>query len=113
MTKKLINLIIFVPVGIVLILLSVANRGVVSLALNPFQPDDQLLSVSAPMFVFLFSALILGMIIGSVATWFGQSKHRKRARREAREAVKWQAEAGQQKARAESLAGQSLSLPGA
>jgi uncharacterized integral membrane protein len=112
MTRKLINIIVLVPLGIVLILLSVANRESVTLALNPFRPSDQVLSLSAPLFVFLFCALILGMIVGSAATWFSQGKHRKRARREAREAVKWQAEAGQHKARAESLAGQSLSLPG-
>lgn len=108
MVKKLANLIILVPLAIVLVLLSVANRHVVGLAFNPFRPEDQALSVHAPFFVFLFAALILGMVIGAVVTWFTQGRHRKRARVEAREAVKWQGEAGRQKARAEEMAAQTV-----
>ncbi len=110
MTRKLINILILLPVGIVLIVLSVANRNEATLALNPFRPSDTVLSVSAPLFVFLFGALILGMIIGSLATWFTQGKHRKKARREAKEAVKWHTEADRQRERADSVAGHR-SLP--
>lgn len=105
MTRKLINILILAPLAIILIVLSVANRETVTLALNPFRPGDSLLSVSAPMFVFLFGALILGMIVGSLATWFKQGKHRKKARREAKEAVKWQTEADRQRERAEAVGG--------
>ena len=41
----------------------------------------------------LFLAVIFGMIVGSLTTWFTQGKYRKRARNEAHEAVKWHAEA--------------------
>lgn len=108
MLKKIVNLVVLVPIGIVLIVLSVANRQPVRMALNPFRPEDTLLSATAPFFVFLFLALILGMIIGAVATWVSQHKYRKRARVEATEAVKWHTEADKQKARAETLAAQSL-----
>ena len=97
MTRKLINILILVPVAVVLIVLSVANREWVRFALNPFNPDDKVLSVSAPFFIFLFVALIVGMLIGSFATWLNQGRYRKRARRQAREAVRWQAEADKQK----------------
>jgi uncharacterized integral membrane protein len=90
--KKIITLAIFVPLGIVLVVLAVANRQTVTLALNPFQPQDSLLSVSAPFFLFLFLSLLFGMIIGSAVTWWSQGKHRKQARIEAREAIKWQGE---------------------
>ncbi|NVP54787.1 DUF1049 domain-containing protein [Mycoplana rhizolycopersici] len=108
MLKKIVNLVVLVPIGIVLIVLSVANRQPVRMALNPFRPEDSLLSMTAPFFVFLFLALLLGMIIGAVATWVSQHKYRKRARVEATEAVKWQTEADKQKTRAETLAAQSL-----
>lgn len=97
MTRKVLNLIILVPVAIILIALSVANRESVRFALNPFDPTDSVLSVAAPFFVFLFAALIVGMVIGSFATWLNQGKYRKRARSEAREAMRWQAEADKQK----------------
>jgi uncharacterized integral membrane protein len=105
MTKKLINLLILLPLGIILIVFCVANRQTVTLALNPFQPDDRVLSISAPFFVFLFLAAIIGMLIGSAVTWFSQSRHRKRARVEAREAVHWQNEATRHKTRADEIAG--------
>ncbi|SOC44218.1 hypothetical protein SAMN05892877_112112 [Rhizobium subbaraonis] len=108
MLKKIVNLVVLVPIGIILIVLSVANRQPVRMALNPFRPEDTLLSMTAPFFVFLFLSLILGMILGAVATWVSQHKYRKRARVEATEAVKWQTEADKQKARAETLAAQSL-----
>lgn len=111
MSRKIINLLVLLPLGIVLIVLSVANRQPVTLALNPFRPDDGLLSVSAPFFVFLFLAAIVGVLIGSFATWLAQGKHRKRARVEAREAVRWHAEADRQKAAAESLGVAALPNP--
>ena len=70
MTKKLINIIILVPIGVVLIVLCVANRQSVSMALNPFNAEDKVLSVTAPFFVYIFIAFIVGLIFGSLATWF-------------------------------------------
>jgi uncharacterized integral membrane protein len=108
MMKKLVNIVVLVPIAIVLIVLSVANRQMVTLALNPFDPADSVLSASAPFFVFLFLAVIFGMIIGSLVTWLGQGKYRKRARNEAHEAVKWHAEAEKHRTRAETIASQTL-----
>ena len=106
MAKKITNLLILLPLGIILIIFCVANRQSVTLAFNPFRPEDQVLSLSAPFFVFLFIALIIGMLAGSAVTWFSQGKHRKRARNEAKEAVRWQSEADRHKARVEEIAGQ-------
>ena len=55
---------------------------------------------------------MLGMIVGSLATWFKQGKYRKKARVEAREAVKWHTEADKQRERAEGVAAQKA-LPSA
>ncbi len=60
------------------------------MALNPFRPDDSVLRLEAPFFVFLFSALIVGMLLGSFVTWLAQGKHRRRARMLRDENVKWQ-----------------------
>ena len=106
MAKKIVNLLILLPLGVILIVFCVANRQSVTLAFNPFRPEDQVLAVSAPFFVFLVVALIAGMLIGSAATWFSQGKHRKRARSQSREAVRWQTEADKHRSRAEQIAGQ-------
>ncbi len=105
MAKKIVNLLVLLPIGIILIIFCVANRQLVTMAFNPFRPEDQVLSLSAPLFVFLFVTLILGMVIGSAATWITQGRYRKRARTEAREAVRWQAEADRHRNRAEQIAG--------
>jgi uncharacterized integral membrane protein len=90
--KRILGLVVFIPLGIILIVLAVANRQVVTLALNPFRPDDAVLAVSAPFFIFLLIAVIAGMVIGSFVTWWNQGKYRRKARVEAREATKWRAE---------------------
>lgn len=97
MTKKLINIIILVPIGVVLIVLCVANRQSVSMALNPFNAEDKVLSVTAPFFVYIFIAFIVGLVLGSLATWFSQHKYRKTAKAKKREAAQWRAEADRQK----------------
>lgn len=106
MFKKIIRIVLFIPIAVILILLSIANRQSVTLALNPFEPADTVLSVSAPFFVFLFVALMIGMLMGSMITWFKQGKHRQRARDEAAESTKWHVEADRQKEKADSLANQ-------
>jgi Flp pilus assembly protein TadB len=62
------------------------------------------LALHAPLFVFLFVALIIGMLVGAAMTWLSQGRHRKRARSEAREAIRWQAEADRHRSRAEQIA---------
>ena len=108
MIMRFVKLAILVPVAIVLIVLSVANRHMVTLALNPFRPDDSLLSLSLPFFVFLFLALIAGVVLGSLATWWAQGKYRKRARDEAHEARKWREEADKQRGKVEEATTQKL-----
>lgn len=104
MTRKLILIFIAIPVAVLLILFSVANRHSAQLILDPFNPDNPVLAFELPFFVFLFLAVLTGMVIGSVATWFKQGKHRKYGRKEHAEALKWQMEAEAQKKRAEELA---------
>ncbi|MGB7285706.1 MAG: DUF1049 domain-containing protein [Salaquimonas sp.] len=104
MMRKLTFLFIALPVAIVLIVLSVANRQSVQMSLDPFNSVDPAFAFSMPFFVFLFCAVLLGMVIGSIATWIKQGKHRKAARKEHTDAVKWQSEAESQKKRAEELA---------
>ncbi|HET7412158.1 MAG TPA: DUF1049 domain-containing protein [Pararhizobium sp.] len=97
MAARIVKIVILVPVAVILIVLTVANRHAVTFALNPFNPSDQVLAATAPFFVFLYVALIIGVIIGSFATWLNQGRYRRRARTGERDAVRWQAEAEKQK----------------
>jgi uncharacterized integral membrane protein len=103
MIMRFVKLIIFVPIAIVLIVLSVANRHAVTVALNPFRPEDNVLALTLPLFVLLLLVLMIGVVLGSMVTWFSQGKHRKRAREEAHEARKWRDEAGRQRGQVEEI----------
>lgn len=104
MLRKLIFLFIALPIAVILIFLTVANRQMVTLSLDPFNAAEPAVSLTWPFFVFLFLALFVGMFIGSFATWVKQGKHRRKLREKRSEADKWHGEADAQKKRAEELA---------
>lgn len=83
--RKIVNLVFLVPIAIVLILLSVANRHLVTFSLDPLNTETPAFAMSLPFFVFIFIALIIGAIIGSCLTWFSQGKHRKALKEQAYE----------------------------
>lgn len=74
-------LLIFVPLAIVLVALAVANRAAVPFTVDPFNPGNPGLTAHVPLFVLLFMALGIGLIVGGVATWLKQGRYRKLARR--------------------------------
>lgn len=86
MTNRLLTLLIALPVAVILIVLSVANRGVVSITLDPFNPGNPALTYTAPLFLWVLGALLAGIIIGGLLIWFTQGRHRKLARKRKAEA---------------------------
>jgi uncharacterized integral membrane protein len=83
--RKLLNLFFVVPVAIVLIFLSVANRHWVTFSLDPLNTEAPAFAISLPFFVFIFATLIIGALIGACLTWFSQGKHRKALREQSYE----------------------------
>ncbi len=86
MLNRLLLIVVVVPLAIVLVALAVANRHAVSFTIDPFNPGNPALSMQAPLFVLLFLALALGMVVGSCATWLRQGRYRKLARQRGQEA---------------------------
>jgi uncharacterized protein HemY len=80
--RRFVLLFILLPLAVVIVVLSVANRGEVTLSLDPFGSAAPLLSMTAPLFVFLFAMLALGIFVGGVATWVRQGRWRRIARHE-------------------------------
>jgi uncharacterized integral membrane protein len=76
---------VFVPLAIILIALAVANRAPAAFTMDPFNPGNPALTVQLPLFFLLFAAVAVGMVIGSLATWFKQGRYRKLARLRGRE----------------------------
>ncbi|WP_421725556.1 lipopolysaccharide assembly protein LapA domain-containing protein [Bauldia sp.] len=80
--RRFVFYILVVPLAVVLIILSVANRHAVTLSFDPFDTMTPTLSVSVPLFVLLFAALVIGVVVGGVAVWFRQGRWRRLARDE-------------------------------
>jgi uncharacterized integral membrane protein len=80
--KKLLWLLLGIPAAVVLIVFSVANRHPVTMRLDPFHAENPALAIQLPFFVFLFAAIIAGMVIGGLTVWISQSRFRKAARQE-------------------------------
>ncbi len=102
--KRLVTLLVLVPIGIIIVALAVANRQSVTLNVPPDVGGAPFYSQSIPVYALIFIALLVGMVIGSFATWVKQGKHRKQARVQKVEATKAVFEAEKQKERAEDLA---------
>jgi hypothetical protein len=64
---------------------AVANRHLVRFVVDPIAGPDSTFSFEAPLFLFLFFALLIGFLIGALATWFSQGRWRQAAKRRAHE----------------------------
>jgi Lipopolysaccharide assembly protein A domain len=90
--RRLLAALILVPLALLLVALAVANRKPIALGLNPFDGTSGF-GLEAPLFLFLFGAFALGLIVGGFATWLGQGEWRLMARTQAREATSWRRQA--------------------
>ncbi|WP_417246206.1 LapA family protein [Celeribacter sp.] len=77
--------------AVVLVTVAIANRDVVTLNLLPAELatlSGVTLSVSLPLFVVIFGAIIAGLLIGFVWEWMREYKHRSAASTHKREKEK-------------------------
>lgn len=114
MLKRIIGLLVTFPLAVALIALAISNRHKAQLVLDPFHPETPRLALELPFYAFIFTALILGVVLGGVATWMSQGRFRKLARVRAAEAKRWHAEADrltrERDAEVAARAGKSLAL---
>jgi uncharacterized integral membrane protein len=89
---RFLKLLLLVPVAIALVLLAVANRQSVTLVLDPFARGGDAMNITLPLFVLAFAVLCIGIVLGYVAAWLAQGKHRRAARSYKRECEKLSAE---------------------
>lgn len=94
---------VLLPIAIVVVVLSVANRGTVTFSLDPIGGPAPGWSVSAPFYVFLFAAVGLGVVIGGVATWLRQGRWRRAARSERANADRLRTDAAHLRERLEAV----------
>lgn len=93
MIGRILFLIVAFALGALLVMLAVVNRHEARLVLDPFTPKAPVIYVDGQFFIFLFTMLIVGVLIGGIATWMTQGKWRRVARVRTQEAMRWKAEA--------------------
>jgi uncharacterized integral membrane protein len=106
--RSLLRVIVYVPLGLLILFFALANRGSVKISLDPF-PGGELggASFEAPLFLVVLAAAALGVVAGGASSWL---RHRQ-SRRIARQAL---SEAAKSKEEVEQLRRQALaSLPSA
>ncbi len=86
--KRLLQFLICVPLAIILISLSVANRHSVTLSFDPFSATDPAISFSVPLFWLIFINLFIGLLLGGFVMWLKQGRFRKEVRDQRYEAAK-------------------------
>jgi uncharacterized integral membrane protein len=81
MLRKIAAVVILIPLVVLLVAFAVVNRHAVMISFDPFSSASPAYAVTLPLFVAVFSALILGVLVGGFAAWLRQGKWRRTARR--------------------------------
>lgn len=85
--QKFLTALVLIPLGLILVVFAVANRHFVTVSFDPLAPEDPLGTVRVPLFVLIIGVAIIGVIAGGIATWVGQRRWRRAARRHQAEAI--------------------------
>lgn len=86
--------------GIILISVSLANRGFVTLKLMPDAVAEMIgfnMGIALPLFVVVLGGIVAGLVIGFFWEWMREYKHRREASVKAREVRKLEREVGRLK----------------
>ena len=81
MFRKIVTLVIVLPLAAVIIAFAVANRHGVTVSFDPFSAASPAYAATVPLFVLIFILVILGVVVGGAAAWLRQAKWRRVARR--------------------------------
>lgn len=112
--KTFLKWLVLIPVAIVLLAFALANRHLVTVTLDPTGSSDiSGFAITAPLFIILFLAGMVGVIFGGIATWFTQGKHRRAARLARNDADRLRNEADRLKADLRAVSQVRESSPGA
>ncbi len=101
MVRKILAIVILIPLALAMIALAVANRTAVIVSFDPFNPASPAFAVPVPLYVLALILLAVGVVAGGMAAWFEQKKWRRKARRLEAEVRAARAEAGALRRRVE------------
>ena len=85
MLNRIVAAVVLVPLAVIIIAFAMANRQSVTVSFDPFGGAEPAASVTLPLFALILLLLIIGVLIGGLASWLRQGKWRETARRFERE----------------------------
>ena len=92
--RSFLKFIVFAPIAALLLIFAFANRHIVTVSFDPFVSNDiPAFEIDAPLFVILLLTLMIGVMVGSAATWLSQGRFRKAARQNRAEADRLRSQA--------------------
>jgi uncharacterized integral membrane protein len=96
--RKFFTALVLIPLGLIFIVFAVANRHLVTVSFDPFNPSDPSVSFRLPLFVLIIAVAIAGVVAGGTATWFRQRHWRRAARQHEADARQARAQLAEQRA---------------
>ena len=79
--RKFLAIAVLVPLAVIIVIFAVANREIVTISLDPFNPSHPAYALRLPLFALIFVLVAFGVVVGGFAAWLGQRRWRVRARR--------------------------------
>jgi uncharacterized integral membrane protein len=98
--RKFFSSVVLILIGVVLVTFAVANRHDVTVSFDPLAPASPSLSITEPLFIVIIAVAMLGVLAGGIATWFGQRRWRRAARRHEADARQARAQLDELRSRA-------------
>jgi uncharacterized integral membrane protein len=98
--KRFLGWFIGLPIALVIIALSVANRDKVTFSFDPFSRTDPLFALDLPLYALLLAAGFVGLVCGGITSWVSQARWRRAARQARAEGMRLRREAEALKRRA-------------
>jgi len=87
--RSLLRLLVYVPLGLIILYFALANRGSVKISLDPFPGGEATnLSFEAPLFLVFLTATALGVIAGGLSSWLRHAPLRRAAKQARAEVAK-------------------------
>ena len=110
--RKFFSALIIIPLFLIFAVFAVANRHFVTVSFDPFNSTEPALAASLPLFALIIAVAILGVVAGGFATWFGQRRWRRAARRHEADARDARAELADLRAASMASRGEPARLAG-
>jgi uncharacterized integral membrane protein len=111
--RKFFTALVVIPLALIFVVFAVANRHFITVSFDPFNSANPAISVSLPLFVLIIAIAVLGVIAGGLATWFGQRRWRRAARRHELDARTARAQLAELRSQAAATRGEpQRALPG-